>query len=44
MGHEYVELKNPAAAIESYRRAIGYIFSYTFFVFNQTSENERESS
>jgi anaphase-promoting complex subunit 8 len=25
MGHEYVELKNPAAAIESYRRAVGII-------------------
>ena len=23
MGHEYVELKNPGAAIESYRRAVG---------------------
>ena len=23
MGHEYIELKNPHAAVESYRRAIG---------------------
>ena len=26
MGHEYVELKNPAAAVEAYRKAVGHTY------------------
>ena len=42
MGHEYVELKNPAAAIDSYRHAVGacslkalspYSFACIFFTY-----------
>lgn len=32
MGHEYVEMKNSQAAIESYRRAIGQSFCFLSFL------------
>ena len=31
MGHEYVEIKNSHAAIESYRRAIGMLFVFVVY-------------
>lgn len=34
MGHEYVELQNTSAAIQSYRKALGF-FLRIFFIFSK---------